>query len=85
LVLAKVTDTPDIGVPTPFATVMRIGTVLCPSATMAVTPFVVVKARLRVAAGLMAGACASPEPELLQPFWRASRLKHRKRETTLTT
>jgi hypothetical protein len=52
---------------------------------MAVTPFVVVKASLRVAAGLVAGACASPEPELLQPFCRASRLKHRKRETTLTT
>src|SRR5215813_13842918 len=63
---------------------MRTGTVLRPSATTAVDPFVVDRVRL-TAFALLAGASACPDPELLQPFWRASMPKHRTRKTALTT
>src|SRR5437764_14244382 len=54
-VVAKVTGTPGIPPPDPFVTWMRIGTLLRPSATTAVDPDVVERARCR-ALLLFAGA-----------------------------
>src|SRR5205807_9345045 len=83
-VVAKVTGTPAMAVPDPLATWMRIGTVLRPSATTAVDPFVADRASW-TAFALLAGASEFPPPELLQPFWRISMLEHRTRKTILTT
>src|SRR5262249_8693771 len=65
-VVAKVTGTPAMAAPEPLVAWRRIGTALRPSATTAVEPFVVDRARW-TAFALFAGASALPDPELLQP------------------
>ena len=74
----------DLPAPDPLVTWRRSGRVLRPSATTAVPPDVVDRTS-RTAFALLAGASDCPDPELLQPCWRVSMLKHRTRKTVLTT
>jgi hypothetical protein len=83
-VVAKVADTPAMAAPDPLVSWRRSGMALWPSAMTAVDPFVVDRASW-TAFALFAGASAFPDPELLQPVWRVSMLKHRTRKIILTT